>query len=43
MHIGELLVAAFIRETLCDEPIWMSAHTSNELKGKAYGEIFSDD
>ncbi len=43
MQIGEQLVAALIREQLCAEPIWMSAHTSDEIKGKAYGEVFSDD
>jgi hypothetical protein len=43
MSLGESLVAALIREQLCSEPIWMSAHTSNELKGKAYGQVFSND
>ncbi len=42
-HLGEALVAALVREGLCAEPIWMSAHRSEELKGKAYGEVFSDD
>ena len=43
MSLGESLVAALVREQLCAEPIWMSAHTSSEIKGKVYGEVFSDD
>ena len=43
MELGESLVAALIREGLCSEPIWMAAHRSDELTGKAYGEVFSDD
>jgi hypothetical protein len=43
MWLGESLVAALVREQLSSEPIWMSAHISDELKGKAYGEVFSDD
>jgi hypothetical protein len=43
MGLGEALVAALVREKLCDEPIWMSAHKSDEIKGKAYGAVFSDD
>jgi hypothetical protein len=37
-------VDVFVRQhPLSPEPIWMSAHRSEELKGKAYGEVFSDD
>ena len=43
MSLGESLVAALIREQLCAEPIWMSAHSSSELDGKAFGEVFTDD
>jgi hypothetical protein len=43
MSLGESLVAALVREQLCAAPIWMSAHASSELKGRAYGEVFSDD
>jgi hypothetical protein len=43
MSLSELLVAALVREKLCTEPIWMSARESDELNGKAYGEVFSDD
>jgi hypothetical protein len=38
MSLGESLVAALVREQLCAEPIWMSAHTSDEIKGKACGD-----
>jgi len=41
--LGEALVAALVREKLCAEPIWLSWHRSEELKGKAYGEVYSDD
>jgi hypothetical protein len=40
MQIGEALVAALIREGLCTEPIWLSAHRSDDEKGKAYGEVW---
>lgn len=43
MELSESLVSALVREGLCAEPIWMSAHRSDELSGKAYGEVFSDD
>jgi hypothetical protein len=41
--LGQALVAALIRENLCDEPIWLSSHRSNEEKGQAYGNIFEDE
>ncbi len=43
IDLGNLLVLALMREQICAEPIWMSAHRSDELGGKAYGEVFSDD
>ena len=43
MTLGELLVSALLREGLCNEPIWMSAHSSDGEKGKAYGQVFWDD
>jgi hypothetical protein len=43
LELGESLVAALVREGLCAEPIWLSAHRSDELKGRAYGKVFSDD
>jgi hypothetical protein len=42
MDLGESLVVALVREGLCEEPIWMSAHRSEELEGKAFGNVFSD-
>jgi hypothetical protein len=40
---GEALVAALVKEQLCDEPMWLSVHMSEELEGKAYGEVFDLD
>jgi hypothetical protein len=41
--LGEALVPALIREGICSEPIWLSVHRSEELKGKAFGEVFEFD
>ena len=41
--LGNLLVLALMREQICTKPIWMSAHSSDELDGKVYGDVFSDD
>jgi hypothetical protein len=43
MLLGDVLVIALVRERLCAEPIWTSAHRSDELEGRAYGDVFSDD
>jgi hypothetical protein len=43
MKMGEALVAALLRESLCAEPIWLSVHQSEELQGKEYGEVFDYD
>jgi len=43
LELGGLLVESLVQKGLCSEPIWMSAHLSNEINGKAYGEVFSDD
>jgi len=43
MLLGDVLVVALVRERLCAGPIWMSAHRSDELEGRAYGDVFSDD
>ncbi len=43
---GEALVLALIRENLACDPLWLSVHRSEELEGKAYGQVFeieSDD
>ena len=41
--LGRALVGALIREVLCDEPIWLSVHRAEELKGEALGEVFDFD
>ena len=40
--LGQALVAAVTREELCDEPIWLSTHRSDDEKGQAYGNLFDD-
>jgi hypothetical protein len=40
---GEALLAALINEKICSKPVWISVHRSEELKGKAYGNVFEDD
>jgi hypothetical protein len=41
-ELGGLLVSALVREGLAPEPIWMAAYRSEEVEGKAYGEVFDD-
>jgi hypothetical protein len=41
--LGKALVASLVREGLCDEPIWLSAHRSDDEKGQAYGNVFEDE
>jgi hypothetical protein len=41
--IGRAIVDALVREGLCDEPIWLSVHRAEELKGEAFGEVFDYD
>jgi hypothetical protein len=38
--IGPALAEALLRESLCTEPLWVSWHRSEELRGKAFGEVF---
>ena len=40
LALGEVLVDAVVREAICSEPIWLSVHRSEELRGKAYGQLF---
>ena len=42
IELGEWLVDALVKNELCAEPIWMSAHRSQELGGKAYGDIYDE-
>jgi hypothetical protein len=39
-QLGELLVETLKREEIIAEPIWMSAFTSAEESGRAYGDVF---
>jgi hypothetical protein len=41
--VGEALVLALLHKGLCSEPIWLSVHLSEELRGKAFGEVFDLD
>jgi hypothetical protein len=43
MLLGQALIAALIRENLCDEPIWLSSHHSDDEKGQAFGNVFEDE
>lgn len=43
MSLGKALVAALLKEKLCAEPLWLSVHSSEELEGEAYGEVFEKD
>ncbi len=38
--IGPALAEALLRESLCTEPLWVSWHRSEELHGKAFGDVF---
>lgn len=42
IKLGESLVGVLVSEGLCEEPMWMSAHASQELGGKAYGDLTDD-
>jgi hypothetical protein len=41
--LGQALIAALIREDLCDEPIWLSTHRTDDEKGQAFGNVFEDE
>jgi len=43
ISLGQALVAALMRENLCEEPLWLSAHRTEDEKGQAYGNVFEDD
>ena len=42
-RIGPALAEALLRESLCTEPLWVSWHRSEELHGKAFGEVFESE
>lgn len=37
---GDALALALMKEGLCSEPLWLSVHRSEELEGRAYGQVF---
>ena len=41
--LGKALTEAIIQNGICDPPIWTSWHSSEELQGEAYGEVFDLD
>jgi hypothetical protein len=42
-QLGPALAEALMRESLCTEPLWVSWHRSEELHGKAFGEVFESE
>jgi len=43
LKLGTDLVGALSAQRLCNEPIWLSVHRSQELQGQAFGEVFDYD
>jgi hypothetical protein len=41
--LGERLAESLLERHVVEEPLWVSWHMSEELKGKAYGVVFSDE
>jgi hypothetical protein len=41
--LGQALASALLREGVCSEPLWISWHRSEELGGKAFGDVFELD
>jgi hypothetical protein len=41
--IGPPVAEALLREGLCTEPLWVSWHRGEELRGKAFGEVFDQE
>jgi hypothetical protein len=42
-RLGPALAESLLREALCTEPLWVSWHRSEELQGKAYGEVLEQE
>jgi hypothetical protein len=38
--LGKAVAEALLRESVCSEPLWVSWHRSEEIRGKAFGEVF---
>src|SRR3954451_1275808 len=41
--VGKALAAGLLREGLCNVPLWVSWHRSEELGGTNFGEVFDLD
>lgn len=41
--LGDALAQGLLREAICSEPLWVSWHRSDEINGKAFGEVFDFD
>ena len=41
--LGKVLTEALIQNDICELPIWTSWHSSEELHGAAFGNIFDPD
>ena len=41
--LGNALAGALLREGVCSEPLWISWHRSEEIGGKAFGDVFEVD
>lgn len=41
--LGRALATSLIEAGLCERPVWVSWHKSEELGGDAYGEVFDFD
>ena len=41
--LGESLAESMLKQRLLEEPLWVSWHESDEVGGKAYGEVFEDE
>ena len=41
--LGDTLAKGLLRESVCSEPLWVSWHRSEEINGKAFGEVFDFD
>ena|SRR5690242_21862828 len=41
--LGERLAESLLERRVVDEPLWVSWHSSDEISGKPYGRVFSDE
>lgn len=41
-YIGRQLLSALIANEVCDEPVWLSWHLSEEVGGNDFGDVFEE-